>query len=44
MLCLFYSLAVVMLIGGSAVMAQNMDRDARPERGAAIKVFASMHR
>ena len=44
MLRLAYALAVVTLIGGSAVMAQNMDRDARPERGAAIAMIAKMQR
>jgi hypothetical protein len=44
MLRIVYSLAVVTLIGGSAVMAGSMDRDARPERGAAIAMLAGMHR
>ena len=44
MLRIVYSLAVVMLIGGSAVVAQNIDRDARPERGAAIAMLATMQR
>ena len=44
MLRIVYSLAVVTLIGASAVTAQNMDRDARPERGAAIAMLATMQR
>lgn len=44
MLRIAYSLAMVTLIGGSAVMAGNMDRDARPERGAAIAMLVGTQR
>ena len=36
-----YALAVLVLISGSAVMAQGIDRDSRAERGAAILTMAT---
>ena len=36
-----YALAVITLVGGSAVMAQDIDRDSRAERRAAILVMAT---
>jgi hypothetical protein len=44
MLRILYAISVVTLIGGSAVTARNMDRDARPERNVAIAVFATIPR
>jgi hypothetical protein len=44
MLRLLYAIAVVTLIGGSAVTAAGIDRDSRAERGVAIALMASLPR
>ncbi len=41
MLRIAYVIAVASLIGGSAVMAQGIERDNRAERGAAIVALAT---
>ncbi len=44
MLRLAYALCVATLIGGSAVMAQSIERDNRAERGAAIVAITTWSR
>lgn len=44
MLRAVYALAVIVLIGGTAVTAKNIDRDSRPERGLAVLALAGMQR
>ena len=44
MLRIAYVIAVATLIGGSAVMAHGIDRDARPERGVAFALYTSVPR